>query len=66
MFIPKDEKEKRIKKVIEVHNGQIPLRQLSDETEINYPTLKKMVEELNYKLKKSEMATKRKMLVVYS
>ena len=66
MFIPKNEKEKRIKKVIEVHNGQIPLRQLSDETEINYPTLKKMVEELNYKLKKSEMATKRKMLVVYS
>lgn len=66
MFIPKKEKIKRINKTIGEYDGQIPFRTLSKETEINYPTLKKLVDELGFTMKKNSMTTKRKMLVVYS
>lgn len=66
MFIPRDEKIKRINKTIGEYNGQIPFRTLSEKTEINYPTLRKLVEELGFRMKKNSMTTTRKMLVVYS
>ena len=66
MFVPKEEKIKRINKTIGDYNGQIPFKTLSEETEINYPTLRKLIEELEYKTKKDSMITRRKMLVVYS